>query len=174
MTLFGFLFPSFEKPPERPRYLNLEPDTHEFRGVGTVLLLAAGCGVALALWEPSRQVTTPFVATSASRSAPAATGKPAIPETTAAADAEEDQVAPTVKLSTACSQRATARRDCASVKALKDARLNGEPDPAVPAAKETKKAAGQVKPAVAERKPAAVEAKPPVAEAKPAAAQTKP
>jgi hypothetical protein len=44
-------------------------------------------------------------------------------ETTASADTDDDQAAPTVKLSASCSQRATARRDCASAKAFKDARL---------------------------------------------------
>jgi hypothetical protein len=174
MTLFRSLFPSFEKPVERQRYLNLEPETHEFRGVGAVLLLAASCGVALALWEPSQQVTTPFTTASASRPAPAVAGKPAPQETTAVADATEDDT-PTVKLSTACSQRATARRDCANARAFKDARLNGDSAPA--ASKETKtsgtKAAAK-KPSVAETKPAVAEAKPAVAETKPAVAETKP
>lgn len=192
MTLFRFSFPSFEKPVERQRYLNLEPETHEFRGVGAVLLLAASCGVALALWEPSQQVTTPFATTSASRPAPAAAAKPAAQETTAVADPVEEEVAPTVKLSTVCSQRATARRDCASAKALKDARLNGEPAPAAaketktsvtkPAAKKpavaetkpAKPAVAETKPAVAEAKPAVTEAKPAVTEVKPAATQPKP
>jgi hypothetical protein len=181
MTLFRSLFPSFEKPVDRQRYLNLEPETHEFRGVGTVLLLAASCGVALALWEPSQQVTTPFATASASRSAPPVAGKPVPQETTAVADATEDE-APTVKLSTACSQRATARRDCASVRALKDARVNGDPAPA--ASKDTKASAAkaaakkpsaaETKTAVVEAKPAAVEAKPAVAETKPAVAESKP
>ena len=141
--MFRFLFPSFEKPVEQRPYVNLEPESHEFSGVGVVLLLAASCGVALALWEPSHQVTSPFVTASPQRAAPAVASKAASQETTAAAEAaaeaDDDQVAPTVKLSTLCSQRATARRDCAGVKALKDARLKpAEPDP-VPA-KETKPA----------------------------------
>jgi hypothetical protein len=170
-----FRFPSFEKPVDRQRYLNLEPETHEFRGVGAVLLLAATCGVALALWEPSQQVTTPFATAPASRSAPAATGNPATQETTAVADPTEDDVAPTVKLSTVCSQRATARRDCASVRALKDARLNADPAPA--ATKETKTSVTKPaakKPSVAETKPTVAEAKPVVAEAKPAVTEAKP
>jgi hypothetical protein len=189
MALFRFSFPSFEKPVERQRYLNLEPETHEFRGVGAVLLLAASCGVALALWEPSQQVTTPFATTSASRSGPAAAAKPAAQETTAIADPAEDEVAPIAKLSTVCSQRATARRDCASAKALKDARLNGDAAPAAaketkasvtkPAAKkpsvaEAKPAATEPKPAATEAKAAAVEAKPAPVEAKPAVAEAKP
>ena len=115
------MFPSFGKPAERPRYINVETEGRSFRGVGIVLGLAALCGVALALWEPSHQVTSPFTAASSSRSAPAT-----IPAETTAASAvvEDDQTTPTVKLSTQCSQRATARRDCANVKALKDARLN--------------------------------------------------
>ena len=131
MNLFRFLFPSFEKPVERPRYLNIEPEAHDFRGIGTVLLLAASCGVALALWEPSHQVTSPFATASVSPPAcarPPQHGKVAIQETTASADAEDDQPAPTVRLSTLCSQRATARRDCASAKAVKEARLKA-PDP---------------------------------------------
>jgi hypothetical protein len=174
--LFRFLFPTFEKPIDRPRYVNLEPETHEFRGVGIVLLLAASCGVALALWEPSHQVTTPFVTASSSRPASVAAGDTANQETTAAADVtgdvEDDQTAPTVKLSTLCSQRSTARRDCAGVRALKDARLTA-PDPAPAAAKKTKPPVVAAKPATADTKPA-VEAKPAAAETKPAAAETKP
>jgi hypothetical protein len=128
--VFRFLFPSFEKPTARSRFVNIEPESHDFRGVGTVLLLAASCGVALAFWEPTHQVTTPFVTASAPRSVTPSVGasKVAGPETTSAADAEDDQSTATVKLSTLCSQRATARRDCASVKAVKDARLKA-PDP---------------------------------------------
>jgi hypothetical protein len=128
--LLRFLFPSFEKPQARPRFVNIERESHDFRSVGTVLLLAASCGVALAFWEPTHQVTTPFVTASAPRSVTPAVGasKVAGPETTSTADADDDQSTATVKLSTLCSQRATARRDCASVKAVKDARLKA-PDP---------------------------------------------
>lgn len=141
--MLRFLFPSFEKPQARQRYVNIEPESHDFRGVGTVLFLAASCGVALAFWEPTHQVTTPFVTASVPRSVTPSASSPrsatpsvsaskvADPETTATVDAEDDQSAPTVKLSTLCSQRATARRDCANVKAVKDARLTA-PDP-VPA-----------------------------------------
>ena len=133
--MFRFRFPSFEKPDTDPRRL-IVAESHDFRGVGTVMLLAASCGVALALWEPSHQVTTPFVTASTSRSVTASAGvsNAASRETTGAAavDAEDDQSTPTVKLSTLCSQRTTARRDCANLKAFKDARLSA-PDP-VPAA----------------------------------------
>jgi hypothetical protein len=136
------LFPSFEKPVERPRYLNLQPARRDFRGIGIVLFLAASCGVALALWEPSTLATTPFVTASVPRSAPveasktaisapAEVSKAAIQETTAAAEADDDQATPTVKRSVFCSQRTTARRDCADVKALKEARLKA-PEPVVP------------------------------------------
>ena len=127
------LFPTFEKPVMRPRYLNLEPQRHDFRGVGTVLLLAASCGVALALWEPSSRATTPFVTASVekSKSEPAGVSKVAMQETTAAAEAEDDQPALTVKLSTFCSQRTTARRDCAGVKAFKEARIKATEPPAL-------------------------------------------
>jgi hypothetical protein len=157
-NLLRFLFPSFEKPDARRRYLNVEPESHDFRGVGTVLLLAASCGVALALWEPSHQVTTPFATASASRSVTASVGasKLAAPETTAAADAEDDQSTPTVKLSTLCSQRATARRDCASAKAVKDARLTA-PDP-VPASASAR-ASASVPVSAAERVPASATAR---------------
>lgn len=145
------LFPSFEKPAARPRYFNLEPARRDFRGVGIVLALAASCGVALALWEPSAQATTPFVTASVPRSAPADAGKiardapadagkVAIQETTASAAADDDQAAPTVKLSVFCSQRTTARRDCADVKALKESRLRA-PDPAMPSKPEAAPAA---------------------------------
>jgi len=130
--LFRLFFPSFEKPVDRPRYLNIEQESRSYHGVWIVLLLAAVCGIGFSLWEPSHQVTSPFV----SASTPPAAAKAA--DTTAAApQAEEETVAPTVKLSTLCSQRATARRDCASVKAFKDARLNA-PEPAAEPAKESK------------------------------------
>lgn len=137
--MFRFLFPSFERPVERPRFVNLEPESHDFRGVGTVLLLAASCGVALALWEPSHQVTSPFVAAPGSRSAPMTADRAPSQETTAAAAAADadDDAAPTVKLSTLCSQKTTARRDCAEVKAIKDARLNA-PEPTPEPAKQRK------------------------------------
>lgn len=130
--MFRFLFPSFEKPVDRPRYINIEQDSRDFRGIGAVLALAAVCGLGFVLWEPSHQVTTPFVTATPARPTPA-TASAKAPETTAvAAEAEEDQVvAPTVKLSAQCAQRATARRDCASVRAFKDARLNA-PEPAAP------------------------------------------
>jgi cytoskeletal protein RodZ len=123
------LIPSFEKPVERPRYLNIEPQRRDFRGIGTVLGLAIVCGIGFAIWEPSHTTSTP------SQPGPrvqADAAKAAAPETTAAAEAEDDdQPAPTVKLSTACAQRPTARRDCAGVKAFKEARLKA-PEPAAP------------------------------------------
>lgn len=126
------LFPSFEKPVERQRYLNIEPQRRDFRGIGTVLGLALFCGIALAMWESSHATSTP-VATAATQPRPAQAdaNKAADAETTAAAaaEADDDQPAPTVKLSTACSQRLTARRDCAGVKAFKEARLT-KPAPA--------------------------------------------
>jgi hypothetical protein len=172
--LLRFLFPSFEKPGARPRYVNIESESHDFRGVGTVLLLAASCGVALALWEPSHQVTTPFATASAPRSVTASVGAPKVasPETTAAADAEDDQSTATVKLSTLCSQRATARRDCASVKAVKDARLKApDPDPASPSASTSASArASASAPASASTSgPASASAPAPLKEAPPAA-----
>lgn len=146
------LFPSFEKPVERQRYLNLEPQRRDFRGIAVVLGLAATCGVALALWEPSTQAATPFADASVTRSSPAQAGNAAIKETTAAAaNVEDDQPAPTVKMSTFCSQRTSARRDCASVKAFKDARLKVvEPTPETPV---PQAAPAAVKAAVADQEP---------------------
>lgn len=157
--MFRTLFPSFQQPADRPRYLNVEPERRNFRGVGIVLSLAAFCGVALALWEPSGQVTTPFVTSAAPRSAPATDG--AQTETTASVGTDDDQTTPTVKLSTLCSQRATARRDCANVRALKDARNAPEPDsePAVASAKEAKPVTAAAEASSPESKPAAVTAK---------------
>jgi len=145
MTLFRRFLPTFEKPVARPRHIHMEEDSREFGGVAVVLLLAASCGVGLALWEPSQQITSPFVTASApppaapaSTVAPASTAAPTSakapePETTAtAADVDDDQAAPTVKLSSQCAQRTTARRDCANAKAFKDARVNA-PEPATPA-----------------------------------------
>jgi hypothetical protein len=141
MNVLRSIFPSFEKPTARPRYLNIEPERRNFRGIGAVVLLAASCGVALALWEPSQRITSPFVTASTpaatkAASTPAATKAASTPaateaasqETTAAASVEDDQFTPTAKLSAFCSQRATARRDCASVKAFMETRLTA-PDP---------------------------------------------
>lgn len=169
--MFRSLFPSFQQPADRPRYLNIEPEGRNFRGVGIVLLLAAVCGVAVALWEPSNQITSPFVTAATPRSAPATVG--AQPETAAVDtdDDDDDQVTPTVKLTTLCSQRATARRDCANVKAMKDARLNApDPEAAVAPAEEVKPATVAVEVSSPEPKPAAVTAKPSGPEPKPAAA----
>lgn len=161
--MFRSLFPSFEKPDDRPRYINIEPERRSFRGVGIVLLLAVSCGVALAVWEPSHQVTSPFVTTSAPRSAPATVG--AAVDTAAAVDSDDDdQATPTVKLSTLCSQRATARRDCANVRALKDARLTApDPEPAT-----------EAKPATVAAEASSLESKPAAATAKVSSPEPKP
>jgi hypothetical protein len=159
------LFPTFEKPVERSRYLNLEPARRDFSGIAMVLVLAASCGVAFALWEPSTRATTPFVTASAPSTAdttkvaaaPQAAGKPVAQETMAAANVEEDEPALTVGLSSQCAQRATARRDCANVKALKEARLKA------PAPVPTPPAKPQIAPAViaqTEAAPAAPKADP--------------
>jgi hypothetical protein len=156
MTLFHRFLPTFEKPVARPRHIHIEEESREFSGIAVVLLIAASCGVALALWEPSQQVTSPFVTASAPPPAapaiaPTATAKIPEPETTAnaaettaasadetaaSADIDDDQT-PTVKLSAQCAQRATARRDCANAKAFKETRLNApEPTRPEPAASE--------------------------------------
>src|SRR5262245_56461672 len=124
MKLFRRLFPSFEKPVERPRYVNIEPESYEFGGIGTVLLLAATCGVAFALWEPSHQVTSPFATASATRPAPSEIARVASRESNSSAESADEEPNPTVGFSNLCSQRATARRDCVSAKALRDARMN--------------------------------------------------
>ena len=85
----------------------------------------------LSLPPPPRVRSLPSASSPRSATPSVSASKVADPETTATVDAEDDQSAPTVKLSTLCSQRATARRDCANVKAVKDARLTA-PDP-VPA-----------------------------------------
>jgi hypothetical protein len=170
--MFSRLFPTFEKPVERPRYLNVEPGHHDFSSVATVLVLAAACGVALALWEPSIR-TTPFTTASVRpaaeatvAAAPQAAPQAMTQETTAAAEVEDDQPAPTVKTSTLCAQRTSARRDCAQVKAIKDARLTApDPIPApapaptpTPAAKVSAKSApvAQAEPAAAPQPASAV------------------
>lgn len=151
------LFPSFEKPVERPRYLNLEPARRrDFRGIGTVLGVAVIFGAGFAFWQSANAPSASLaVAAVQSRPAAIAAGKPAVAvETQAAAVTEEDVPAPTVKLSTICAQRKTARRDCASVRAFKEARLNA-PEPAAQAAAPAPAAAKSAKP-----ESAAVPAKP--------------
>jgi hypothetical protein len=163
------LFPTFEKPVERARHLNIEPARRNFGGVAAVLVLAASCGVALALWEPSTRSTTPFVTASTPSvaeatkvaAAPQPAGKAVAQETTAAAEVEDDEPALTVKLSSQCTQRATARRDCANVKALKEARLKA------PAPVPTPPAKPQTAPAVVAQTEAAL-AVPPKADPAPA------
>ena len=123
--MFRSIFPSFEKPVARAQFLNIQHERRSFRGVAAVLLIAAGCGIGIALWEPSSQVTSPLV--SAAITAPAPVAK--VAETTAVANVDDDQSAPTVKQSSFCSQRTSARRACANVKAFKDARLTA-PEPA--------------------------------------------
>lgn len=168
--MFRFLFPSFEKPVDRPRYINIEQEGRDYRGVGAVLLLAAVCGVGFALWEPSHQVTTPFVTASGARSTPVEAAAKAMETTAVAAESEDEQVAaPTVKLSQQCAQRATARRDCASVRAFKDARLNA-PEPVAPA-DESKLAPVPTKVAIAAEPVVAPALQPATAET-PAAAET--
>ena len=132
MTLLRFLLPSFEKPVDRPRFIHIEPEGYDFRGIGTVLILAASCGVAIALWDPSYQVTSSREVIPPPPTASAATAaKVTAPQTTASADDEDDDSAPAVKLSSQCS-RATARRECAKEKAMKEARLKA-PEPNAPA-----------------------------------------
>jgi hypothetical protein len=154
VALFRITFPSFEKPVDRPRYLNVETERRNFRGIGIVLVLAAACGVALALWEPSHQVTSPFATAASSRPTPASAPSESVAAAPAAVE-EDDQTAPTVKLSTLCSQRATARRDCANVKAMKEARVTA---PDSEPAEETKPAPVAAKPDA----PAAAKASAPV------------
>lgn len=128
-NLFRSIFPSFEKPVERPQFLNIQQDRRHFRAIGAVLLIAAGSGVGMALWEQSHKVPA--------RSMAALAATPALESTTseittAGANGDDDQSAPTVKQSAFCSQRTSARRACADVKALKEARLTApaKPEPA--------------------------------------------
>lgn len=146
--LFRSIFPSFEKPVARAQFLNIQQERRSFRGIAAVLLIAAGCGIGIALWEPSSQVTSPLVSEGIT-AAPAPVAK--VAETTAVANADDDQSTPTVKLSAFCSQRTSARRACANVKAFRDARLTA-PEPAVakPAATEAMASAETIASGVAE------------------------
>src|SRR5262249_22119346 len=137
--MFRFLFPSFERPVARQKFTNVTPETRDFRGVGTVLLIAATCGVGIALWEPSQQLTSPFSSNAVTRPA-SEVAKVASADTTASAEADEDQSTPTVRLSAQCAQRATARRDCANAKAFRETRLKAPATiPAKPQQVATKK-----------------------------------
>ena len=180
MTLLRFLLPSFEKPVDRPRFIHIEPEGYDFRGIGTVLILAASCGVAIALWDPSYQVTSSREVTSPTVAASSlATTKVNAPQTTASADDEDDDPAPAVRLSSQCS-RATARRDCAKEKAMKEARLKAtEPNaPARAAVVATVPAAAPVAvfsaSPIKEIQPAAVAAKASADAAEPAPAVIQP
>jgi hypothetical protein len=145
--LFRSVFPSFEKPVARAQFLNIQQERRSYRGVAAVLLIAAGCGIGIALWEPSSRVTSPLV--SAATTAPAPVAK--VAETTAVANVDDDQSVPTVKLSSFCSQRTSARRACANVRAFKDARLTApEPASAKPAATEAMASADTTATVVAE------------------------
>lgn len=112
------LFPSFEKPVARQRYINVQPQRPGYGGIGGVLVLSALCGIGIVLALPE----TPQLSSAAPRTAVTATLKqaPAI-ETTATAAADDDEIFR--KLSALCTDKPTARRACAEAKAAKEARL---------------------------------------------------
>lgn len=114
--MFSFrLFPSFEKPVVRQRFLNVQPQRRGYGGIGAVLAFSALCAFLLALPDTSQPPKAP------ARAAVATPAKPAAIETTAGTAAAADDE-PAVKLSALC-DKPTARRACAEAKAAKEARL---------------------------------------------------
>ncbi len=99
------LFPSFEKPVDRQRYLNVQPQRRGYGGIVAVLAFAGLCGFLLAL--PDRSLPP---------QAPAPSAKPV--EKVAAVTAD-DSAKPTML----CNDKPTARRACADAKAAREARL---------------------------------------------------
>ncbi len=126
MSLFRFLFPSFEKPVARQPYINLERPRRRLSGVGIALGVSVLFGSALALPQilqlPKGQQQ--FDAPSPAKTEAAAPGETAtISSETAAAYADAAQ--PSVKLSALCAEKPTARRACAQAQAAKEALLSG-------------------------------------------------
>jgi hypothetical protein len=120
------LFPSFERPVDRKRYLNVQPQRRGYGVIGAVAALSAllGTGIVLALPETSQLASAPPRAVMAAKSNP----QPAIEQTAAAED--ERLGRPSYAL---CTEKPTARRACVQIKAAREARLAAgmEPEPPV-------------------------------------------
>ncbi len=146
------LFPSFEKPVDRQRYLNVQPQRRGYGGIAAVLAFAGLCGFLLALPDRSLSPQVPVrVAVTTSSAKPV--------EKVAAVTADES-----AKLTTLCNDKPTARRACADAKAAREARLaqafaraeaaNGAARPSSPAVARARKAAVAANSASAEATPA--------------------
>jgi hypothetical protein len=118
MFPFRSLFPSFERPVPPPRYLNIRP---EGRGIGRKIgALMAGClafGIALAQFDGAPPVEG-AVPPAAALAAPAQVTAPS--EATLATPAVGK---PRKITQVACGQKASVRRDCADIRAAREAKL---------------------------------------------------
>jgi hypothetical protein len=119
MFPFRSIFPSFERPVPPPRYLNIRP---EGRGIGRKIgALMAGClavGIALAQFDgapPAEGTALPVMGSAATAqfAAPAEAMLAATP-----AIEKPRKITPVV-----CGQKASVRRDCADIRAAREAKL---------------------------------------------------
>ncbi|HZS65034.1 MAG TPA: hypothetical protein VFA53_11150 [Xanthobacteraceae bacterium] len=123
MSLWRFLFPTFERPVAQRRYLQLEPRRRHSSGIAVVVGLSAVCGaIFLALpAAPQRPIATPHFLLA----------EPLTAQPDAEATLETDQASADAngdislqQLSALCNgDRPTARRVCVEAKAARDAKL---------------------------------------------------
>ncbi len=109
------LFPSFEKPVARQKYLNVSPLRRSYGGIVAVLALSALWGLLLTVPDALQLPKTPAVEKPQTVAA-----KPEQTVAAAPTAAEDESV---IRLSALCTDKPTARRACAAVKAAREARL---------------------------------------------------
>lgn len=130
MSLWRFLFPSFERPALQRQHLQLEPGRRRASGIWAVVGLSAACGgILLALPAAPQRPTTPpsFLVTAPVKAEPDTSASTASTDASniepLAADGNSGDLS-LMQLSTLCgADRPTARRVCAEAKAARDAKL---------------------------------------------------
>lgn len=122
------LFPSFERPSHRPRYLNIETARGgRGRVIGGVALLGVACALALTLTQPDASPVAEIPSAQAAASPAAPVNKAKLAEAPAAAVEKP----PAAKVWASCAQKTTARRECAMARAAKEAKLTQAAEPVV-------------------------------------------
>jgi hypothetical protein len=162
------LFPSFERPAPPPRYLNSRP---EGRGIARKIAALAAAVVAVGIALPAFE-NAPAVETAASTAATPVITAAAPTQVMAAAQPAAAVPAPSEKPrkvnQALCGQKASVRRDCADIRAAKEARLV---IPAEASATTATPAAPEAAPQTAAAKPEILAANTIVAEAAMASAK---